>query len=478
MTSFLTRPERDSIQPGVPRSESGWRRSRRNRHRAGSALIGLIGVFAVAGGMASAALQSPGPDPDEETRPSRFNLSMNGGRGLVRAVSPEVLGSGEVAAGIHALNVDRHPGDLDFFDYRLQVAFGLGKRTELFFRISPLLDVTSTYQEPTRFPVPPLDLFVDIYPTTALREEPYFLFTPEAPYKTLNIRSMFRANSRSSGDIALGFKQNLLSEIDGDVAGLGWRVFLEIPTETPRYNTPEWKKFVGVSGEWNYGAEFLFSRTWKQAEFLANVGYKHLGDPDRGLRLQFVDSSQTDPDSFLVGDPIEAGLNLSDQVRLSAGVTLPLWRFYGHRWWFLSEFNYDRFVGSHTSVERRIHPADVMLGLQTNVPWFPSVAAGGAWQLLLNGAGRGTTRTTSFTTPGGLGDINFGELVDPALFTEVGSFLSDMGATFSEGSSRVFSTNNPAFDPWRNIPTEPALVRADGNGNFLVFVSWRIGVWR
>jgi hypothetical protein len=77
-----------------------------------------------------------------------------------------------------------------------------------------------------------------------------------------------------------------------------------------------------------------------------------------------------------------------------------------------------------------------------------------------------------------LGDINFGELVDPALFTEVGSFLSDMGATFSEGSSRVFSTNNPAFDPWRNIPTEPALVRADGNGNFLVFVSWRIGVWR
>ena len=58
--------------------------------------------------------------PDLRTRtrqfePGRFNLSVEGGLGLIRAISPYSLRRGEMAAGGSVLNFDRNPGDVDFF---------------------------------------------------------------------------------------------------------------------------------------------------------------------------------------------------------------------------------------------------------------------------------------------------------------------------------------------------------------------------
>lgn len=444
-----------------------------NTVRAGS----LILVFLVVSPLARAQLSDPA---DERFRPSRFNLSVNGGRGLVQAVSPETLGSGEVAAGIQSMNFDRNPGDIDFFEYTVQVALGIGDRVEVYFRASPWLRTTSVYQEPVRFPVPPLDLFVDTYPSTALRVGPYFLLSPEVPYKTYNVanRTVIGAHSRSSGDNVVGAKLNLMSQSRGDGAGLGVRGFVEFPTETPRYNVPfpEWRDLAGVSGEIDFGFEALFARYWGRMEILGNVGYKRVGDPDRGIRTQFVDSSQTDPSLFLVRDPVETRLNLPDELRLSAGVSVPAFKVGGYWWWAIGELNHKHFVGTSIPVERFVHPSEVTLGLQTNVPGFNWMSVGAAWQLLLNDAGRGDTRTTTLRTPDGTqGDINFSPLVDPDLADTVGTFLAGRGATFTEASSKVFSTNNPAFDAWRNIPVEPALIRAEGGGNILGFITFRVG---
>ena len=51
--------------------------------------------------------------------------------------------------------------------------------------------------------------------------------------------------------------------------------------------------------------------------------------------------------------------------------------------------------------------------------------------------------------------------------------LRKYGVRFSENSSKVLSTNNPFFDPWRNIPADPQPVVGQGGGNILAFVTWR-----
>ena len=97
-----------------------------------------------------------------------------------------------------------------------------------------------------------------------------------------------------------------------------------------------------------------------------------------------------------------------------------------------------------------------------------------AFQLLLNDGGNGDLRTTFLRTPDGKGDINFGENVDPRISADVEAFLASRGGTFSPSSSKVFSTNNPDFDAWRNIVTAPQQIISQGNGNILAFITWRI----
>jgi hypothetical protein len=232
----------------------------------------------------------------------------------------------------------------------------------------------------------------------------------------------------------------------------------------------------GVSGKVNFGGDFLFGRKWKRTEFIANVGYKQTLDPDRGLRVQMVDSSQTAPDKFLVGDPVEMPLKLSNELRLSAGWTVPLFHYYKAYWWLVAEFNHTHYVGSHTPTERLVHPSEVSLGMQSNVPWYKAVSIGAAWQLLLNNGGKGQQRTTSLKTADGRGDINFSEILgNPTLTAEVENYLESRGATFTSASNKVFSTNNPAFDNWRNIPVTSALVQSEGHTNILAFVTWHLG---
>lgn len=435
------------------------------------------------------------PDAEKETpakdwpdlspwryRPSNFNLSARGGVGLMLAVSPYTLDSGEVAMGVDVLNYDRYPGDIDVVDVPFQFAMGLPGRTELFFQISPVIRTNSVGQDPVGYPIPPLDLFIDTYPDSALRPEPYFMIAQDFPYKTYAYPAVLidppgnGAFARSSGDIVFGFKANALSEDRGHGLGLGFRAYVEIPMETPDYNTYAWRHYAGVSGEVDYGFDVLFAKKAGRSELLFNGGYKKLGDPDRGLIVQYVDSSATSAEDFLVGESIEMGLDLRDQVFLAAGISIRAFDIGIVPVWFMAEYSSTLYVGGGTPVERKVHPQEVRFGLQCNLPWASGLSLGFAWQLLFNDAGDGDLRSTNFLTPDGAkGDINFSELVDPELSREVQEYLSNLGARFSYNSSKVFSTNNPAFDNWRNISNEPMTVIGQGGGAALFFLTWRIG---
>lgn len=418
----------------------------------------------------------------EEYRPSRFNLSVNGGTGLMRTISPYTLEAGEVAAGFFVMNYDRYPADVDFVELLLEGAIGLPGRTEFFFRVSPTFRSNSVAQDPVGYPVPPLDLFVDTYPTEALRPEPYFLYAQEVPYKTYFVQGIEidppgnGAFASSTGDVVLGLKVNLFSEERADWAGFGIRGYAEFPTEEPAYNVPNWRSYAGVSGERDYGFNFLFSKMLRKVELLADVGFKKIGDPPRALRVQFVDSSATEPESFLIGEPVEYGLDLNNILSFGAGMTVPAFHLGVFPVWFMSEFSYERYVGSGTKVERLVHPAEMRLGLQSNLPPYKAISFGFAWQLTFNDAGDGGLRWTNFVTASGeKGDINFSELVDSELSELVQEYFTERGAAFSEASSKVFSTDNPAFDEWRNISTDPQVIVGQGGGAALFFLTWRIG---
>jgi hypothetical protein len=407
-------------------------------------------------------------------------LSVEGGLGLIRAVSPYSLRRGEMAAGGSVLNFDRNPGDVDFFEYGFQAAVGLPGRVELFFRAAPVLRTNSVNQEPFGYPVPPLDLFIDTYPNVALRSQPYFLYAQEVPFKSYHVDGVkidppgHGAFGNSSGDVTVGGKVTLLSEDRNDPFGLGVRGYLEIPTERPSYNTADWRRVAGVSGMTDIGADVLLAKRFGGTEVLANVGLEHVGDPERGLRVQLVDSSKWGTPGFIIGQPVESGLDLRDQLSLTAGTAVPAFSVNGLDFWLIGEFSYTRYVGGATRVERLVHPAEMRLGIQANVPRFPSLSLGAAWQLLLNDAGNGSTRRSMFQTSEGKGDINFTDGVDPSVFSAIGSAFVQQGATFSTNSSKVFATDNAAFDSWRNIPTGDTPVVGMGGGNILAFITWRI----
>ncbi|HET9129418.1 MAG TPA: hypothetical protein VFO86_00635, partial [Terriglobia bacterium] len=112
------------------------------------------------------------PEDPTPNRPTRFNATTLGGTGLLQAISPYTLSPGIAAVGASVTNYDRDPGDIDFFQYGIQGAVGLPKRMEFFVRTMPWFRVNSANLNPLTFPVPPLDLFVDTYPTSAERSGP------------------------------------------------------------------------------------------------------------------------------------------------------------------------------------------------------------------------------------------------------------------------------------------------------------------
>src|SRR4051812_9936816 len=71
------------------------------------------------------ATGTPPVDLRSRTRdfePTRFNLSARGGLGLISAVSPYTLARWEVGSSASVMNFDRNPGDIDFFEYGIQLA--------------------------------------------------------------------------------------------------------------------------------------------------------------------------------------------------------------------------------------------------------------------------------------------------------------------------------------------------------------------
>jgi hypothetical protein len=141
--------------------------------------------------------------------------------------------------------------------------------------------------------------------------------------------------------------------------------------------------------------------------------------------------------------------------------------------WALGELSYGRYVGSGTSVERVLNVTEVRLGLQAEIPGYHNLMIGVAWQYPLTDMGNGDVRTTNFRTPDGRGDVNFGQLVDPALASTVGAYFARNGVALDANTSKVFATNNAAFDSWRNVKTDARPVVSMGNSAGLAFITWR-----
>ena len=165
---------------------------------------------------------------------------------------------------------------------------------------------------------------------------------------------------------------------------MAFGLYVDIPTEKPRYNTPPYHERAGVSGKTDMGVDLLAAKRFPITELLVNVGYKHVGDPDRGIRIQYVDSSRTDA-GFLVEQPEEIKLDLHDRLDLAVGASFPAFAIMQRQVWLLTEFNYTRYIGHGVPVERLVHPAELRLGLQFELSL---VQACGAWHGVSDAAER------------------------------------------------------------------------------------------
>ena len=407
-------------------------------------------------------------------------LSFAGGTGLIRAVTPDTLEPGNFAVSMLEMNYDRDPGDVDVMKFGFQFAIGVTKRIEAFVDYVPVVRTNAVNLDPLAYPVPPLDLIVDTYPTVANRSEPYFLFAPEVPYKTYDVPTVrvippsWGAFSSSSGDLTVGGKMNLLSERRGNPLGLAVQGYVVIPTEKPEGNTANWAKLNGVPGGIDVGVQLAVEKMVKKVEIVGNVGYRSVGTPDLGgMRIQYVDSSRAGTSGFLVGQSKVVPLELPDQLSFTGGARLPIFKLGTAQMWAVGELSHVQFVGSATPVERVINVTDFRLGIQGEVPGYHNLLIGAAWQAPLSDLGNGDTRVTNFKTPDGRGDINFGQLVDPALASAVGAYFAQNGVTLGSNTSKVFATNNAAFDGWRNVKTGAQPVVAAGNNAVVAFITWR-----
>ena len=407
-------------------------------------------------------------------------LSYGGGTGLIQSVTPDTLEPGNFAVGALEMNNDRNPGDIDIMKFGFQFAIGVTRRIEVFVDYVPALRTNAVNLDPLAYPVPPLDLIIDTYPTAANRTEPYFLFAQEVPYKTYDVPTVrvippsWGAFSQASGDLTVGGKVNLLSERRGDPLGLAVHGSVAIPTENPEGNTANWAKLAGIPGGVDASVQLAVEKLLKKTQIVGNVGYTFVGAPKLGgMRVQYVDSSREGTPGFIVGQPRTLPLKLHDFLSLTIGARVPVFKLGTAQAWALGELSYDRYVGSGTSVERVLNITQVRLGLQAEIPGYHNLIIGVAWQYPLTDMGNGDVRTTNFRTPDGRGDVNFGQLVDPALASTVGAYFARNGVALDANTSKVFATNNAAFDAWRNVKTDARPVVSMGNSAGLAFITWR-----
>ncbi len=422
----------------------------------------------------------PSVSSQPEPKWPAHGLSFSGGTGLIRGVTPDTLEPGKWEVAGFEMNYDRNPGDIDIVKFGVQFAIGVTRRVEAFVDFTPVLRANAVNLDPVSYPVPPLDLLIDTYPTVANRSEPYFLFVQEVPYKTYDVSTVhvvppsWGAFSQSSGDVVVGGKVSLLSERRGNPLGFGIHGYFAIPTEHPEGNTSNWAHLAGVPGGVDLGIGFAFAKQLKETELVGNIGYRFVGAPAlRAMRVQYVDSSRAGTPGFLVGQPTTVPLKLRDELSLTGGTRVPIFRIGTAQTWAIGELTYTLHVGSGTRVERIVNVTEVRAGLQAEIPGYRNLMVGAAWQYPLTDMGNGDVRTTNFRAPDGRGDINFGQLVDPALNSAVGAYFAQNGVTLASNSSKMFATNNPAFDSWRNVPTTPQPVTAAGNNAIVAFITWR-----
>jgi hypothetical protein len=191
------------------------------------------------------------------------------------------------------------------------------------------------------------------------------------------------------------------------------------------------------------------------------------------MRIQYIDSSRAGTPEFLVGQPETVPLELHNQLSLTGGARVPVFKLGMAQVWAIGELTYTGLVGSGTPVERVINVTEARLGIQGEIPGCHNLILGAAWQAPLTNMGDGETRTTNLMTPDGRGDINFGELVDPALASAVSAYFAQNGVALGANTSKVFATDSAAFDLWRNVKTGAEPVVAAGNNAILAFITWR-----
>ncbi len=260
-----------------------------------------------------------------------------GDSGLFRLVgSAYTLPRRFFSVGVFRDNSDRDPRGTDFSVHGFSVGYGVTDRLEVFGAVGIEHRVRARYLEEAGGP--------NEYPFPASRWHTGF------------------------GDVWLGAKYALASDLLGDGVGLALKAFFKVPTADPE---------LGLgTGESTFGADVLLSKTFAFGDLHASAGYERNGNPDPPTVVEVSDLAEDAPvGPDFVADALRWGVGLN--LPASGGVALQV------------ELS-GRVYGS-TTVEQT-NTADVLVGVAF---WLrPGLFIRPAWGYALGYDGRG--RDVSF----------------------------------------------------------------------------------
>jgi hypothetical protein len=297
---------------------------------------GRAALFLVCG-LAAAPAAAQAPEPS-----ARF-LSLRGS-GLFTLPEAQVLGAGEVLAGVGVNNRDRDPLGLDVLDGSVIFAAGLGGGIEAYGE-AVLSRVAAMPELPT-LPPPPLDIVVA--PGAAVPARPHYAVFAPVPY--VNKRGTARFDDWVRGDALLGLKYRLA---DGAGARPALAVAGELTIPLAR-DLADLQSGAGT-GAVDAGLRLLAHWGGGPTRLVTSLVYTRTGRPPHGDRIVLADSGGTRVEDL----PLE----LPDRVEAGAGLRRAL----GRRLAAIAEASAVFEVGARTATVDAAPPLDLLAGVQARL---------------------------------------------------------------------------------------------------------------
>ena len=289
---------------------------------------------------------------ENKARIKQQTPTISGSTGLFNLPTADTLREGEFSFGLHTSKFNREPGDLDITVFPVTFTLGLHDRVEFYAAYELYKRVHSTGIRPNTIafngPVTP----------TQLANGNRASYYNDTPFLDLGFGS-------GPGDLALGFKFNLMSERKGSAFGLALQPFMRVAIDNDRVKLAQ-----GLSpGNNDYGVDLIFSKYLGRATFTAKGGLQFAQD--------FADLNRR--------------VERQNRINYGLGIGVPLGNEKVH---FIGELLGSAFWGDRTTgfvnpanmIETAFanarSPVDAYLGFRAHpAKW---VAIGGAYNLYMN----------------------------------------------------------------------------------------------